>query len=255
MDLVRYEYQGEVRHGIREGDNVAEIEGDFFGDLQRTGAIAALSDVKLKAPTMPSKILNIAGNFYSHLGDSPPFTRPQPFLAPPSSVIDPGDNIVIPAGSVNVDYEGEIAVIIGKRARKVSVDDAPNHILGICPANDVSERDWQNGDDKDVQWWRAKGGDTFSPFGPWITTGLNYREINLKTLVNGTVVQETNTKDDMVHDIDTTLSFISQHMTLEPGDVIFSGTPQSTTALKPGDVVEVHVDGCGVLSNPVVAEE
>ena len=134
------------------------------------------------------------------------------------------------------------------------MDDAPNYILGICPANDVSERDWQNGDDKDVQWWRAKGGDTFSPFGPWITTGLNYRDINLKTLVNGEVVQSTNTKDDMVHDIDTTLSFISQHMTLEPGDVIFSGTPQSTTALKPGDVVEVHVDGCGVLSNPVVAE-
>ena len=113
-----------------EGDNVAEIAGDFFGDLERTGAIAALSAVKIKAPTMPSKILNIAGNYYSHLGDSPPFTRPQPFLAPPSSVIDPGANIVIPAGSVNVDYEGEIAVIIGKRARKVSVDDAPNYILG-----------------------------------------------------------------------------------------------------------------------------
>ena len=90
MDLVRYEYQGEIRHGIREGDNVAEIEGDFYGDMQRTGAIAALSDVKLKAPTVPSKILNIAGNYYSHLGDSPPFTRPQPFLAPPSSVIGPG---------------------------------------------------------------------------------------------------------------------------------------------------------------------
>lgn len=255
MDLVRYEYQGEIRHGIREGDDVAEIAGDFFGDLRPTGAIASLSDVRLKAPTMPTKILNLAGNYYSHMGDTPPFTRPQPFLAPPSSVLDPGDDIVIPAGSIHVDYEGEIAVIIGKRACKVSVSEAPSCILGICPANDVSERDWQGGGDKDAQWWRAKGGDTFSPFGPWITTGLNYRDINLKTLVNGRTVQESNTKADMVHDIDTSLSFISQFMTLEPGDVIFSGTPQTTQALKPGDVVEVHVDGCGVLSNPVVAEK
>ena len=177
------------------------------------------------------------------------------FIVPANSIVGPEDPIVRPAESTDLHYEAELVSVVGKRAKNVSLEDAADYIFGVTAGNDVSERVWQNGENvKDVQWWRAKGGDTFSPFGPWITTGLNYLDINLKTLVNREIVQETNTKEDMVHDIDTALSFISQHMTLEPGDVIFSGTPQTTTALKPGDVVEVHVDGCGVLSNPVVAE-
>jgi len=251
MHLVRYEYHGKTHHGVLEGDHVAEIAGDFFGSYQRTGVMVPVGLVTLKAPVMPSKIINLAGNYLSHMGATPPFKIPQPFLATPSSVNDPGGAVVIPQGSTDVHYEGEMAVVIARRCRKVSKADAPGYVLGVCAANDVSERDWQNGADKDVQWWRAKSADTFSPFGPWITTGLDYGNLRLVTRVNGKVVQDTNTKE-LIFDVPTLVSFISQNMTLEAGDVIFTGTSGDTSAVKAGDVMEVELEGCGVLRNPVV---
>jgi 2-keto-4-pentenoate hydratase/2-oxohepta-3-ene-1,7-dioic acid hydratase in catechol pathway len=253
MNLVRYEHGGSIHHGVVEGDQIAEIEGDFFGERRPSGVTTPLSAVTLKSPTVPSKILNIAGNYLSHMGEEPPFTRPQPFLAPPSSVLDPGATILIPSGSTDVHYEGEMAVVIGRRCSKVSEAEAGDYVLGVCPANDVSERDWQNGDDKDVQWWRAKGADTFSPFGPWVTTGLDYANLHLVTRVNGEVVQDTNTSD-LIFGVDTLVSFISQSMTLEPGDAIFTGTSGETEPIKAGDVVDVELEGSGVLSNPVADE-
>ena len=256
MHLARYEHNGVIRHGIVEGDEIHEISGDLFGDLSRTGTTVALSEVTLKAPTMPSKILNLAGNYLSHIGAKPPSTRPQPFLAPPSSVLDPGGAVIIPQGSLDTHYEGEMAVIIGKRCSKVSEAEAKGYVLGVCAANDISERDWQNGsrnDDADVQWWRGKGADTFSPFGPWVTTDLDYGNLQLTTRLNGKTVQDTSTSE-LIYGVDTLVSFISQHMTLEPGDAIFTGTSGSSEAMKAGDVCEVELEGCGILSNPLVDE-
>ena len=234
MHLARYSINGQVHHGIVEGDQIAEISGDFFGDLSRTGNSVALADVQLLAPTMPSKILNIAGNYLSHMGDTPPFTRPQPFLAPPSSVLEPGGTIEWLEGCTNLHYEGD-------------------YVLGVCCANDISEREWQNGattNDGDVQWWRGKGADTYSPFGPWITTGLDYNNLELITRVNGEQVQHTNTSE-LIFGVDALISFISQSMTLEPGDAVFTGTSGQTEAMNSGDITEVELEGNGILSNPV----
>ncbi len=253
MHLVRFERGGVIGHGILEGDRIAQIAGGFFGDLQRTGESAALADVTLKAPSSPTKIINLAGNYQSHIGGRAPSPRPQPFLAPPSSVQDPGGPVVIPAGDPNTHYEGEMAVIIGKRCARVSEAEAPAYVLGVCAANDISARSWQGGADKDVQWWRGKGADTFSPFGPWITTGLDYNNLDLVTRLNGEVVQDTNTSQ-LIHGVDAIIAFVSAVMTLEPGDAIFTGTSGTTRMMSPGDVVEVELEGNGTLRNPVVAD-
>ena len=253
MHLARYSINGQVHHGIVEGDQIAEISGDFFGDLSRTGNSVALADVQLLAPTMPSKILNIAGNYLSHMGDTPPFTRPQPFLAPPSYVLEPGGTIEWLEGCTNLHYEGEMAVIIGKQCKRVSEAEVKDYVLGVCCANDISEREWQNGattNDGDVQWWRGKGADTYSPFGPWITTGLDYNNLELITRVNGEQVQHTNTSE-LIFGVDALISFISQSMTREPGDAVFTGTSGQTEAMNSGDITEVELEGNGILSNPV----
>ena len=249
MHLVRYEHGGAVRHGILEGDTIAELEGDFFGELARTGNTVALADVKLKAPTVPGKILNTAGNYQSHMGGEPKPERPRPFLAPSSSVADPGGEVIMPKGST-VWYEGEMAVVIGKCCRKVSAAEVKDHVLGVCAANDVSAYGWI---DADGDWWRGKGTDTFSPFGPWVTTDLDYNNLRLTTRVNGEVVEETNTSL-MFYGPDQFISYVSQYMTLEPGDVVFTGTSGESTPLKHGDVVEVEVEGTGVLRNTFVDE-
>jgi 2-keto-4-pentenoate hydratase/2-oxohepta-3-ene-1,7-dioic acid hydratase in catechol pathway len=248
--LIRYEVDGRQHHGVLEDGEIAELDGDFFGDLNRTGRTVALSDVIVKCPTAPSKIINLAGNYLSHMGERPPFNKPQPFIATPSSALDPNRPIQIPAGAVNVHYEGEMAVIIGRRARDVSQSDARNYVLGVCAANDVSERDWQGGGDKDVQWWRAKSADTFSPFGPWIATGLDYANLDLATRLNGETVQSCNTSE-LIFGVDEIIEFVTRYMTLEPGDVIFTGTSGETSRISAGVVVEVELEGCGALSNPV----
>ena len=256
MHLIRYEHDGSIRHGILDGEEIAEIEGDFFGDLSRTGTTVPLSAVTLKAPTVPTKIVNLAGNYRSHIGGREGSERPQPFLAPPSSVQDPGGPVVIPADDENTHYEGEMAVIIGKRCARVSQAEVKDYILGVCAANDISARRWQGGEtngEKDVQWWRGKGADTFSPFGPWITTGLDYSNLHLVTRLNDEVVQDTNTSE-LIHGVDAIISFVSDVMTLEPGDAIFTGTSGTSRQMNPGDVVEVELEGNGILSNPLVAD-
>ena len=253
MHLARYCMDGDVHHGIVEGDMIAEVAGDFGGDMERTGNSVALADVQLLAPSMPTKIVNLAGNYLSHMGESPPFSRPQPFLAPPSSVLEPGGTIAWLKGCKNLDYEGEMAVIIGKRCSRVSEDEVNDYVLGVCAANDISERIWQNGQtdgEPDSQWWRGKGADTFSPFGPWVTTHLNHANLEMTTRVNGEVVQHTNTSD-LIFNVEQIVSFVSQYMTLEAGDAIFTGTSGSTDPMQSGDVVEVELEGCGILTNTV----
>ena len=250
MRIARFESDGRVSYGLVEGDSVTPIAGDLFGDRRPAGPALPLSSVKLLAPLVPRQILAVALNYGSHLGERPASPKPELFLKAPSSIIGPGDAIVLPAGSERVDYEGELVVVIGRRCRKVSEAEALSCVLGYTCGNDVSARDWQRGD---TQWWRAKSSDTFSPLGPWIVDGLDPTDLELRTRVNGEEVQSTSTRL-LLHSVARVISFASQVITMAPGDLIYTGTPGQTRPLKPGDTVEVEVTGIGVLRNPVAAE-
>ena len=177
--------------------------------------------------------------------------NPGIFYKPVSSIQDPGGPIVIPPEAVDVHYEGELVVVIGKTVSKATREEAEAAVFGVTCGNDVSDRNWQRGDGKDLQWWRAKGSDTFSPFGPFIVTGIHYGDLGLETRLNGEVVQSQRTSD-LIFDIPEVIRFISQWVTLVPGDVIFSGTPGETRRMRARDVVEVAIENVGRLSNPVV---
>jgi 2-keto-4-pentenoate hydratase/2-oxohepta-3-ene-1,7-dioic acid hydratase in catechol pathway len=163
--------------------------------------------------------------------------------------VGPGAAIVYPRDAKNLHYAGEMVIVIGRRASHVSVAEAGQYIFGITVGNDVSERDWQA---NDLQWFRGKASDTFGPLGPMIVRGVDYGDLLLQTRLNGEVVQSQRTKD-LIFDVPTIVSYVSRYVTLEPGDVIYTGTPGTTRAMKPGDVVEVELEGVGVLRNPVVA--
>jgi 2-keto-4-pentenoate hydratase/2-oxohepta-3-ene-1,7-dioic acid hydratase in catechol pathway len=239
-----------------EGDSVRPLRGPLFGRHTPADLVIPLSQVQLLAPVRPGKILAAAVNYQSHvqqsrslLGDVP--ARPELFLKPASAVVGPGEPIVLPKGEERVDYEGELVAIIGRPCRRVTPAEALEYVFGYTCGNDVSARTWQRGD---LQWWRAKGADTFAPLGPWIVTGLNPRRLRLRTRLNGRVVQEASTAD-LIYGVAELVSFASQIMTLEPGDAIFTGTPGDTGPLRAGDVVEVEIEGIGVLRNSVIAEE
>jgi 2-keto-4-pentenoate hydratase/2-oxohepta-3-ene-1,7-dioic acid hydratase in catechol pathway len=249
MKYARFQHGQDTAYGIVDGNVVRQITGDLFGARQETWVSYALDEVKLLVPVTPSKVLAVGLNYRSHLGGRPMPEEPAIFLKPPSCLVPTGADIVLPSGSADVHYEGEMVVVIGKRARNVSPDEALGHVLGVTCGNDVSARDWQK---NDLQWWRAKGSDTFGPCGPFIATGLDYDNLHLQLRENGDVKQEQRTSD-LIHGVAATVSFISRAMTLEPGDLIYTGTPGKTTALKPGDVVEVELEGVGVLTNRVVA--
>jgi 2-keto-4-pentenoate hydratase/2-oxohepta-3-ene-1,7-dioic acid hydratase in catechol pathway len=174
------------------------------------------------------------------------------FYKPITCLQDPGQPIVIPADSKNTHYEGELVIVMGKQASHISEAEAAKYIFGVTCGNDVSERDWQNGPQKDLQWWRAKGADTFGPCGPCIARGVDYSKLQLRTRVNGKVVQEQSTSD-LLFNCHAIVSFVSRYVTLTPGDLIYTGTPGSTSRLNPGDTVEVDIEGIGVLRNPVTA--
>ncbi len=239
-----------ISHGVVEGSIVDPVRGDIFGSWKRTGSKLKMEEVKLLAPCTPSKVLAVGLNYRSHLGARKPPENPEIFYKPITCLQNPGDPIVIPADSQNTHYEGELVIVMGKQASQVSKEEAKQAIFGVCCGNDVSERDWQNGPNKDLQWWRAKGADTFGPLGPMIVQGLDYGNLLLQTRLNGDVVQKQNTSD-LLFDCPTIVSFISRYVTLMAGDVIYTGTPGSTRKLKGGDVLEVEIDGIGILKNPV----
>lgn len=248
---VRFQKGSVTSYGILNGDVITAFGGDLFG-RRKPGAAYKLADVKLLAPLMPSKVLAVGLNYKSHLGHQTPPTKPEIFYKPITCLRNPGDPILIPADSKNTHYEGELVIVIGKNASHISVAEAGNAIFGVTCGNDVSERDWQGGPEKDLQWWRAKGADTFGPLGPVIATGLNYADLLLQTRLNGTVVQKARTSD-LLFDCPTIVSFISRYVALIPGDVIYTGTPGSTRKMSPGDTVEVDIEGIGILRNPVKA--
>lgn len=240
----------EPHYALVEGDLVRLIEGDLFGDWRATDRTYPLSGVKLLPPTEPKQVFALAGNYRSHLDGEeipPKFQIPQIFFKSIGSLVGDGEPIVIPEGTAEVHYEAELVVVIGKRARNVPEAEALDYVFGVTCGNDVSARDWQK---NDVQWWRAKGSDTFGPCGPFIVSGIPYNDLQLTLRLNGEVKQQARTSE-MIHNVPRIVSFISQHVTLYPGDLIFTGTPGETSAIHSGDVVEVELEHVGVLRNRV----
>jgi 2-keto-4-pentenoate hydratase/2-oxohepta-3-ene-1,7-dioic acid hydratase in catechol pathway len=245
---VRYSSQNQISYGILDGDAIAELKGDLFANPTRTGRRLKLAEVKLLPPCDPKKVIAVGLNYKSHLGTQAPAAYPGLFAKYPTSIIAHGDEIVIPPDATNVHYEGELVIVIGKRAKSVPVDAAKSYVFGVTAGNDVSERGWQKAD---LQWFRAKATDTFGPMGPAIVTGLNYDDLLLETKLNGEVVQSQRTKD-LIFNVATIVSYVSKYVTLEPGDVIFTGTPGTTRAFKVGDTIEVIIEGIGTLRNKAV---
>ena len=262
MKIARFRSNGHTAHGVVDGDEVVEIEGDIYSEFKANGERHKLADVKLLAPTDPREIWAPGLNFANHLefaagvlGDEDPHIPGAPRAVDQGPQL-PGQpramNVILPHDtSGEVHYEGEAVAVIGKACRRVSPQDAGNYILGYTCGNDVSERAWQK---DDWTFWRAKGSDTFAPVGPWIETDLNPQALEMIVRLNGEEVQHGYT-EEMLFTFAEIVSYISQQITLQPGDLIFSGSTGVTVALKDGDLVEVEIPGIGVLSNPVVREK
>lgn len=250
---VRFQAGETTAYGLVEGDRVRQLEGDLFASPKRTETTHALKDVKLLVPSKPTQVFAMAGNYKSHLSGEIPekFRIPQIFYKTISSLVEDGGYIVIPKDAQSVHYEAEMVIVIGKKASKVPKDKALDYVFGVTCGNDVSARVWQKGD---VQWWRAKGSDTFGPCGPYLVSGLDYDDLLMKLRVNGQEKQNERT-NLLIHDVATMVSYISQYVTMQPGDLIFTGTPGKTSDIKPGDVVEVELEGVGTLTNRVTGEE
>jgi len=244
---VRYEYNGNVSYGILEDETIHELRGDIFTGGRRTGDTVMLGQVRLLTPTAPKKVIAVGFNYRSHLGEAPEAEYPGLFAKYPTSLIPHESEITYYAEATDLHYEGEMVLIIGKTAKNVAEDDAHEYIFAVSPGNDVSERNWQQGD---LQWFRAKGADTFGPVGPVMVSGLDYNDLMLQTRVNGEVKQAQRTKD-LIFGPAQIVSYVSRYVTLEAGDMIFSGTPGSTSAMQPGDVVEIELEHVGVLRNTV----
>ncbi len=230
---------------------VRVLRGTFFQDPVPTGEEVPLDDVRLLAPVLPSKLVCVGKNYAAHAAEFGMTVPDEPllFLKPSTAVIGPHDPIPLLPVSKRVDYEGELAVVIGTLARNIRAEDAYRVILGYTCANDVTLRDLQKTDD---QWARAKGFDGSCPLGPWVETNLDPNETRVWTRLNGDTVQSGESRD-MVFGVATLVEYITSFMTLLPGDVILTGTPEGVGRLATGDVVEVEVEGVGTLSNPVVA--
>ena len=246
---VRYEHGGRVASGLLDGDTIRELSASPFESGHPTGAQVALGDVRLLAPCTPSKVIAVGLNYKSHLQGRPEAGHPGIFIKLPTCIVGTGADVVLPEGAGNVHYEGEMVVVIGRRAKNVPQADAHAYVFGVTCGNDISERDWQK---KDLQWFRAKASDTFGPLGPAIVSGLDYRDLALQTRVNGELRQHARTSD-LIFPVDEIVSFVTRFVTLEPGDVIYTGTPGTTQAMQPGDEVEVELEGVGVLRNRIAA--
>jgi 2-keto-4-pentenoate hydratase/2-oxohepta-3-ene-1,7-dioic acid hydratase in catechol pathway len=257
MKLVRFAYRKKAHYGILKENTIFGLRDNPFTvdlpikEISVDGRTYELEKVKLLAPCQPSKIVCLGVNYRPHAQEmqhTPP-AQPLIFLKPPTAVIGPGDNIIQPRNWKRVDYEGELGVVISKKAKYVSEKEALGFVMGYTCFNDVTERFYQG---QDGQWNRGKGFDTFAPFGPWIETELKATDLKLETLLNGQVRQSTRTSE-LIFGIPQIISFISGVMTLLPGDVIATGTPGGIGEMQAGDIVEIKIEGIGTLKNTVAA--
>jgi len=257
MRIVRVKTEDGAIWGALDGDEVRRLpDGPFVPALEPTNSLGRLEDLELLAPAEPSKIVCVGRNFVAHAveHDADVPTEPLLFLKPPSAVLAPGGTIVLPELSSQVEHESELALVIGSRASRVSEDHGWRFVLGVTCGNDVTARDLQRSDN---QWTRGKGFDTFCPLGPWLETGMKEEEVGdlgLSCRVNGVLRQRART-GQMVFSPAFLISYITQVMTLEPGDVVMTGTPAGVGPLVPGDTVEVEIERIGTLTNTVAASE
>ncbi|MEU9515185.1 fumarylacetoacetate hydrolase family protein [Micromonospora sp. NPDC048169] len=264
MRIARFAHAKGMSFGVVEGEpeagpqglTIAEIEGHPFGQIQFSGARWALSDVRLLSPILPSKVVCVGRNYAEHAAEHGSEVPKEPllFLKPSTSVIGPRDAIRLPIFSKQVEHEAELAVVIGAPgARRADRAAAERAIFGYTCANDVTARDLQR---SDGQWTRAKGFDSFCPIGPWITTGLDVSDLEIRCEVGRNPeemeVRQIGRTNNMVFDVPGLVSYISHVMTLLPGDVVLTGTPAGVSPLTEGDTVTVRIQGIGELSNPVV---
>jgi 2-keto-4-pentenoate hydratase/2-oxohepta-3-ene-1,7-dioic acid hydratase in catechol pathway len=251
MKIVRFTQAGPAGYGSLKDGSIQPLKGDPFGAIEEFGKPVPLGDARLLAPSEPSKIVAIGVNYTSHAAEFKHDLPAQPliFLKPPTAVINPGDDIVYPASSRQVDYEAELGVIIKKKAHGVTPEAALDYVLGYTCFNDVTARDLQK---IDGQWTRAKGFDTFAPFGPWIETELDPSRLTVESFLNGALKQHNDTSN-LIFPVPVLVSFVSSVMTLMPGDVIATGTPSGVGPMQPGDVIEIRIEGIGTLKNRVVS--
>ena len=252
MKYVRFELRGAVSYGILTDERIQVLHGDLFNQPVVSGCIVGLSDVRLMAPCAPSKAVCIGLNYRDHAEEMKHDLPKEPlfFLKPSSSLNDPEGEIRYPAISRNVHHEAELAVVIGKKAKHIKAEQAYDFVFGYTCANDVTARDIQK---SDGQWTRGKGFDTFMPIGPWIETELDPHTLDIKGSVNGKLRQSSNTKN-LIFRIPELIEFVTQVMTLYPGDVILTGTPSGVGPMEVGDTVTVEIAGIGALTNKVVAD-
>ncbi len=254
MQIVRFSQEGRSGYAVIDGEKILPLWENPFAGITETGETLILGEVTLLAPCEPSKIVALGLNYRDHAAE---FGHPVPeepliFLKPSTAVIGPEADIIYPRMSRQVDYEAELAVVIGKTARHVAEDQALDYVLGYTCFNDVTARDLQK---KDGLFTRAKGFDTFAAMGPWIETEINDPDnVMVEAYLNSERRQHSNTTN-LVFGVRHLISFISQVMTLLPGDVIATGTPSGIGPMRPGDVVEIRVEGIGTLRNRVLAEE
>lgn len=247
MQIIRYSRDGQDGYGRIDGDEIYPIANPFTGVMPSDQMPLPRDKVLLLAPATPTKILAAAVNYQSHAIRRDPTDQPELFYKPPSSVCGPGDTIQLPPDANQVEAEGELVAVMGRRTRNVSPAQALESVLGFSCGVDVSAREWQRGD---RSFWRGKGCDTFSPLGPVIATDLNPANLTLVTRINGDVRQETTT-EMLLFDVAELIVFAARHITLEPGDLIFTGTPGTTPEIVDNDTLEVEISGIGTLRNPV----
>ena len=250
MRFVRFQTgRDEPKFGWIDEIRIGPLTASPIGEYQRLDAILEMSQVKLLVPILPSKIICVGRNYTEHAREQGTIVPEYPtlFIKPPSSLIGQDDPIILPPQSQQVEHEAELAVVIGKRGRWISEEQASRYIFGYTIANDITARDLQ---ERDGQWTRAKGFDTFCPLGPWIETEIDVTDVLISCRVNGDLRQMASSRE-MVFPISHLITYISSVMTLEPGDVILTGTPAGVGPLKEGDMVEITIDGIGTLKNTV----
>jgi len=251
MKIVRFQIKDRTAYGTWEGDIIREIKGSIYGDFEISSLRHKFSSVRLLPPAEPSKIICVGLNFRDHAAEIkeeiPKF--PSHFIKPLTAIIGPEDPILFPRVAQRVDYEGELAVVIKNRVKDITQEEALDHVLGYTCFNDVTERLLTR---VQGQLTRAKGFDTFGPLGPCIATDLDPSQLTVRTYLNGKLMQDGQTANT-VFSVPFLVHYISQCMTLFPGDIISTGTPSGIGPMQPGDVVEVSIEGIGNLRNPVQA--
>jgi len=253
--IARYEINGTIHYGHLEDAALRRMKGELFDALTPTGDVDDLSNVRLLSPLSTPRIFGVGANYVAHIAEMNMATpsRPMLFMKPANTVVGPNEPVILPLEGGVVHYEAELAVVIGKHARRVAPEDAADVIFGYTCANDISERVIQKEEMDQGCLLIGKGFDTFCPLGPVIATGLDPADLRLEARLNGEARQSSSTSD-LLFSVPQLVSYLSQAISLQPGDIIITGTPSGVGQIAPGDVMEIELEGVGVLRNPVVAE-